>query len=512
MAEDSKKLSEQEKLFREQRRSLVKQKKETEGKEKTEEQEKAKKETIWYNALEDLLSGNLKKIFLLPFKIISDLLHLKIVKNFMMLGLIVLIAVLGWGFIYTFISGGGAGFLGTETSVVGSKIAGPFSAVADQVVRFYKDPVGTIASFGEFKNPQIVEKKEPQGVEFTKIQSRRTIHRSGLDDIEIIANLKIHALKETPSQVEFSCFIDDVLVPLEGSLSGVVSESAASTAGEIAGEIGGGIAGTHLGALSSGVSAGREVGKAIGETLVKSTQGQIEIFGESSDNKIIDIFPGQGKSLSFSCKFDPVTLYITKERTTSQKITLNAVYKDFVTRSRLKVYTLEEDILQGMINNNVNPFVNFKVSDPLLSSDRSIRPEQLIDSPGILSLSLIDSQPLTTDRKYLLGINLFNDKIRWNGRLTKLKSLKIFLPQGFNPTEGSCKEFFISDSLLVLKPEFMQEEINELKFFCDFGIDSSAVNEDLSFSLINAEAIYDYQFQAFTSAIISQHLLTSSLT
>ena len=58
----------------------------------------------------------------------------------------------------------------------------------------------------------------------------------------------------------------------------------------------------------------------------------------------------------------------------------------------------------------------------------------------------------------------------------------------------------------------MQEEINELKFFCDFGIDSSAVNEDLSFSLINAEAIYDYQFQAFTSAIISQHLLTSSLT
>ena len=51
---------------------------------------------------------------------------------------------------------------------------------------------------------------------------------------------------------------------------------------------------------------------------------------------------------------------------------------------------------------------------------------------------------------------------------------------------------------------------DDLRLFCEFSIDSSVVNPDLSFSLINAEAKFDYEFQAYTSATISKNLISST--
>ncbi|MBI2672331.1 hypothetical protein HYX16_05335 [Candidatus Woesearchaeota archaeon] len=539
---------EQEKYYKARREALEEErfeKKQKEAKEKLEklrewdkEEEKKSKEThaksfkgrfssglssVLNSVGEDIKSGDLKRIFLIPFALPFKLIGLILNLKYFWLAFIILIAVLGWFFIFNLVTGGGIGFLGTETSVLGSRIGGPLSVVYNQVSNFVSDPVGTIASFGEFKNPNVVEETKPQGIEFRKLETRRAIHRSGKDPIEVIANVKIYSL-QTPSQVEFSCFMDDALQDL-----------AATAAGKTAG--------LGLSAASPGASALFPlVEEKVTGKLSSFTQGQIEIFGQSDENKIIEVLPEQDKSLNFLCKFDPITLSgITTKRTTSQKITLNADFKDFITRSRLKIYTLDKDKLENLEKDNVNPFIYFKISDPLLSSDRSVRPEQLIDSPGVLSLSLIDAQPLTEGPSYLLGANLFNDKLRWNGKLTKLKSLKIFFPAGFTPNMDGCKEFILSENTLVLKPEFMQvtdksvlealdnpvvavaspgaskflrttsDEINNLKLFCDFKVDSSVANQDLSFSLINAEAVYDYQFQAFTSAIISQNLLTSSI-
>ena len=85
-------------------------------------------------------------------------------------------------------------------------------------------------------------------------------------------------------------------------------------------------------------------------------------------------------------------------------------------------------------------------------------------------------------------MEISNDKLRWNGKISALKSLKLFFPDGFSPSEDNCKDFVLENNALVLKQDELRRlnEIEQERFYCDFTIDSSAVNDDLAFSLINA--------------------------
>ena len=382
--------------------------------------------------------------------------------------LVIVLSFIFLVFVYSLITGGGVSVFGTQLSIVGSQFSGAIKSITTPVYNFVTDPVGTIAEFGTFKAPETVEKRKPQGIEFRSFQTKRPIHRSGIDNIEAVASVKIYALKDTPAQVKFSCEKSD---PTQKT--------------------------TTLGLT--------------GDVLAN----EVIISGELEGTDIVYLFENQDESKTVECKFDKVDLTALDlagktTKTIQEKITLKANYEDFIVRTRLKVYTLEKDKLESLEGEGINPFSEFKINDPLVSSDRSVRPEQLMSSPAILSLTLLDAQPLTDGFKYLLGIEISNDKLGWNGKISALKSLKLFFPDGFSPSENDCKEFALENNALSLKQDEIRKlsEIEKERFYCDFTIDSSAVNADLAFSLINAEAKFDYTFEAYTTATISKNVLS----
>ncbi|MEK6936559.1 MAG: hypothetical protein AABW58_00645 [Nanoarchaeota archaeon] len=475
MAEDSKELSEQEKYYKSERVAKEKEREESQKKKDKETKEKADTEKLFNKILEVLKSGNLVKIFFLPFKIITEALQIPWIKKVVLIGFIILVAIFGWIFVVNFLLGGGTSVLGTQFSVLASTFGGPIKAIVTPAVNFFSDPVGTVAQYGTFKPPETVEKRKPQGVEIKNFQAKKPIHRADLDPIETVANVKIYALEDSPTQVKFSCFIEDP-------------------------------------------TAVKNVA-TLGLTNLRKPAENIIVSGELENS--VYVFENQDKSVNVQCAFPSQSTGAIpigdRQKTIQEKITLSAVYEDFVVRSRLKVYTLESSVLRDLEKTGTNPFKEFKINDPLLSSDRSVRSEQLRAGPAVLSLTLLDAQPLTEGPTYLLGLDLTNDKLSWNGKITQLKSLKIFLPSGFSPAEGRCKEFTYENNLLILKPDILgqyleREEIDKERFFCDFTIDSSVATNSLDFSLINAEAKFDYAFEAYTTATISQGIIRSTTT
>ncbi len=435
--------------------------------------------SLWNKISEAFTSGDFKKIVFLPltligeiFKIISAFFKYTRIGKIISYVVIVLLVFATWSFFWNLLTGGGVSIFGTQLSILGSETSGPVSVAISQVKNFVLDPVGTVASYGTFKNPQTVEKKKPQGVEFRKFEPKKDIFREK-DKIEALAAVKIYALEDLSTNVEFSCTKGDVVQQI-----------------------------TTIG-------------------FSGSEGGEIKLFGENEGSNSVFVYPNQDKSLNILCSFGEETLYAIKfgdKKTISQKITLKANYKDFIVSSRLKIYTLDSTILTSLEQDNKNPFAYFKINDPLISSDRSVRSEQLKKSPAILSLNLFDAQPLRDSAVYLLGLEIKNDKFSWNGKISSLKSLRVSLPNGFKPKIEDCKEFdLIENNVLKLKEDIIlklnkDKDVSDQRFFCEFEIDNSAVTEDLSFSLIEAEAKFDYEFQAFTSAIISKNLLSPTTT
>lgn len=471
MADDS----EQEKYYKYQREKTEREESE---KTKKDTEEKTKKDihkasffeqlnSLKNGLTEDFDKGNISiiKLILLPFAFLGILINViksnKIFKWIFILLIIVPLGLIFWGFFYNLLTGGGVSIFGTQLSILGSETAGPLKAITDPIKNFYTDPVGTIAQYGTFKPPETVEKRKPQGVEFKKFETKKPIHRANIDEIETVANVKIYALEDSPTQVKFSCEKSDP-VSLEKNLPAE----------------------------------------------------KIIISGELEDSNSVYIFEGQDKSINVQCKFDKVDLTAIdlvgeKTKTIQEKITLKADYEDFVVNSRIKIYTLENQILDNIENQNLNPFNYFKINDPLISSERSVRSEQIKSGPVILSLNLLDAQPLTEGPTYLLSVEVYNDNLNWNGKIAKLKDLRLLLPEGFSPTEN-CKEFSQENKLLKLKTEVLSKlnEVDKERFYCDFKIDSSAVTDSLDYSLIQAEAKFDYSFEAYTAATISKNLLS----
>jgi len=478
MADDSE-LSEQEKLARAQREELERQKTAKEIEEtKNKIKESKKKQDEDYKSsfrgkvlspsIDDLKSGDFKRIFLLPFILPFRIISFFINYKYFWLFFILIIAFFIWLFIMNLLIGGGISVFGTQFDILLSKT--PISAITTPVRTFFEEPVGTVAQYGTFKPPETVEKRKPQGVEIENFHAKKSIHRPELDKIETVANVKIYALEDSPTQVKFSCKKED---PLSTDLF---------TGGE--------------------------------------SHEKIIISGELDNSDSVYVFENQDKSVYVQCEFEPsgkiaydVFGKIDRQKTIQEKITLTAVYENFIVRSRLKVYTLSKSVLNSLESRGSNPFKEFKINDPLISSDRSVISEQLRAGPVLLSLILLDSQPLTNGPSYLLGLELYNDKFGWNGKISNLKSLNIFLPNGFSPAEGRCNEFSYQNDILTLKTEvlrqFAEKEIDQERFFCDFIIDS-AVSESLDFSLINAEVKFDYAFEEYTTATISQGLIQST--
>ncbi len=463
--------SEQEKHYRSQR-------------EKSEKEEKKRKfkESFLGQIVDDLEHPDLKKIFFLPFKIIAGILKIPYVGKIILLLFILFIVSFGWAFLYSLLTGGGVSVFGTQLSVLYSST--PIKAIITPIYNFYKDPVGTIAQFGTFKPPETVEKRKPQGVEFRKFETKRPIHKSG-EEIETVANVKIYGLEDNPTTVTFNCKLEDVATTrnVANTLVGVVGETQSIPAKEI---------------------------KVFGENEPKVTVSE-----KREINKNVE------------CKFSPIDitadLASAKKQTVQRKLTLTATYEDFKVNSRLKIYTLESSTFEKLESENINPFNYFKISDPLVSNnDQSVRSEQLSQSPGVLILTLLDAQPLTSDRSYLLGIELSNDKL-WNGKIAALKELKIKLPQGFSfENQDECKGFRLSgDNTLI----FNQAELNKLneakintpekidkeRLYCEITLDSSAVTDSLDYAFIEAEAKFDYDFEAYAAATISNSALSPTL-
>ena len=469
MAEESS-IDERNEYYKELREEKRKQREETEAEKSKKYQSERKNSSLFSKLSKADPTSVFKKTLTTPLSPFAFLLKwiFKILALILAVGLAFIILI----FLFQFFTGGGTSFLGTQTSILSSQISGPIVSSLSTVKNFVLDPVGTVATYGTFKNPQTIEKTKPQGIEFRNFKTKKDIYRER-DPIEAVANVKIYALEDSPTQVEFGCYLYDVV-----SLESLNLKSAA--------------------------------------------QGEPKLYGEEDGQNYVTILANEDKILNVQCSFKEQELYNIKfgdSRTISEKITLTANYKDFIVNSRIKVYTLQSSILSNLEKQNINPFAHFKINDPLVSSDRSVRPEQIKKGPVILSFDLTDEQPLKEGPTYLLGLELKNDKTSWNGKISSLQMLKLIFPENFKPNLENCKEFYnpySDNNVFYLKPNIIakiteNEDVSNQRFYCEFSIDPSAVNEDMSFSLINAEAKFDYEFQAYTSATISKNLISSTI-
>ncbi len=456
MAEDS----EQEKYYRELRE------------EKIREREQKKTKGFFSSQVDEFKSAfgkgtgaTFKKTLSTPLRPFAAIFSFILRILGVLLGLLLAIMILI--FLFNFLSGGGVSIFGTQLSVLSSSTSGIISSIVNPVYNFVTDPIGTVASYGSFKNPQTIEKSKPQGVEFKNFKTRRDIHREN-DKIETIANVKVYALEDSSTNVDFSCSISDPI-----SLSDIIEAT------------------------------------------------KLTITGQEDSANSVTILKNQDKNFNVLCEFPPKDTgdlnfgdNINREKILNQKITLKANYKNFVVNSRLKVYVLDEKTYSDLEQDNINPFNHFKINDPLISSDKSVRSEQLRKGPIILSLNILDEQPLTESRTYILGIQLLNDKLSWNGKLSKLSNLKLIFPENFNVDLEDCSNFKndpIKKGVFDLNNP-LDKGLDKLELFCGFSIDSLGDEESLTFSLINAEAQFNYEFEAYTTATISPSLLRSTIT
>lgn len=455
--------------------------------------------------------GVFKKTLSLPFTPFTFLLKWALFIGGIILGLSAAVVILI--LIFNFLSGGGFSIAGTQLSIIGSQASGVISSITTPIKNFVSDPVGTVAEFGTFKNPQTVEKTKPQGIEVKKFQTTRDIYREK-DIVETVASVKAYALETEPAEISFLCLIADITNELLADSAGYIAQ-----------------AGTVV--ATKGAFSGEGAKEYVSKKLYSQIKGELKISGEEESKNSITLLPKQDRNFNIICKFPAQStgaLFEGSEKTVNKKIILRANYKNFIVNSRIKAYTLEKSILERLENQDKNPFSEFKINDPLVSSDRSVRSEQIKKGPVILSLNILDPQPLKEDSTYLLSIGLKNDKLSWNGKISKLSSLKIYFPENFKPDEEDClspnSPFIAFEGFIALKPSFITSlnyldegivtdslkkdtEITDQKFFCSFKVEN-VEDETPTFKLIKAEAQFDYEFEAYTSATISRSLLTNT--
>lgn len=299
--------------------------------------------------------------------------------------------------------------------------------------------------YGEWTNPQAVEKKIPVGIKIKDITPTRDAFISGEDEIEIMANARIYGLEDISPKITFGCEIED------------------------------------------------EKGN-----MILAKKENIEISGQETNEVFAPI--GEDELYQIRCTFDKMSLASDKDNEV-RGVKVKAEYSDFATRSNVIVYTLKKDIAKEI--GDVNPFEYFRIQDSKnLDKDGVAIPHKEVKAPVELWLNMPVKQPFIEDINYFIGLKLNHDQLSWGGNLKKIKFLKLIYPENIAVREEKCTDFTeeltLKDSELEKINRKLETEkdievyINDIKYFCDFTVVEAGEVPESSF--IRAQIVYDYEF------------------
>lgn len=272
------------------------------------------------------------------------------------------------------------------------------------------------------------------------------------------------------------------------------------------------------------------------ECSLEDYDGRVKLnLPVSEGEEKIKIYGDVPQTYNVGCYFeDGIDVSEETERIATEKapsiIAKNAklsVIYDFVTKASHNTYFLRRELSNSFLARGEDPFKYYGIIDPQLKSDRTVRSKTTV-GPINLGIGTYDSQPLSENTPYFLGVSLTNN-IAFNGNLKKLKRLEIMLPPNMAVPgetefegEGTC-DFYYTGSLdengfkiYDLKTEKLDEvnkrcNLDDLKnrkitldncikqlkssfdYLCQFKIVEPIYGDSVYVDFIRAEADYVYE-------------------
>src|SRR3989344_6014171 len=250
---------------------------------------------------------------------------------------------------------------------------------------------------------------------------------------------------------------------------------------------------------------------------------KVEISGTGGDS--MKVYKDVPQTFTATCIFPNG---VTVDDLSKIKITGIAkmyVAYDFTTKAMHNTYFLSKKSADSLISKGVDPFVYYKVSDPLLKSDRTVR-SVTTQGPINLGIGTFDSQPFSENIPYYLGVTLTNND-DWFGNLKELKDVLLYMPPnidvaGEGNIQGECDVYPTGDldedgfkvyslnsdkleqankdcSKKALSEQLIGEEQclnlfkNNINYMCKFVIAEGLDEDNIFKDIMSAESGYVYE-------------------
>lgn len=268
---------------------------------------------------------------------------------------------------------------------------------------------------------------------------------------------------------------------------------------------------------------------------------------QSSGNEAT-LFKDQLEVMQASCVFpkgiepEKITLIKPGQRETppvkaSKEAVVYAAF-EFKTKASHTTYFMNSKELNAILQMGEEPFSLYKIKDPQLKSDRTIR-SKTTSGPINLGIGTAVSQPFVESHTYSFGVSISNN-IDWHGNMKKLETLNIEIPpflylegeSGFGEkqfvstcafdstgqkSEDGFKIYTLKESLIAqtnrecgketLESSTLTEQQcidlfgkdKDTTFWCSFKQPESPMGTGLQYDFIRAEAKYIYQTEKKTA-------------
>ena len=235
---------------------------------------------------------------------------------------------------------------------------------------------------------------------------------------------------------------------------------------------------------------------------------------------------------SVRCEIPENSIKLEGKRVRAERIVLNADY-DFKTDAYVEAYTMSKQLLTEKQNNLENIFEN--ENNPRLNKETGEVHSQYTAGPMKVLVNSEFTQPFTevgpfsNNPYYSLAILIQKASTSYQGKLSKINNVYLYLPNNFELKEDNQFELVESEDEVFNKYQLKQEKIDKLNSICrdaslldvqcqdywDRGFTITLTNFKVS-SLNKPEldknyirTDVDYEFQAQTSQVVT---IAESLT
>ncbi len=168
-------------------------------------------------------------------------------------------------------------------------------------------------------------------------------------------------------------------------------------------------------------------------------------LGESKDELEISTY----EKLNLECDFEPQSTAVADKKIELDRSTEVEVNAEFSmkTISYLKEYFIDFDRKLSLDKQQIDPFTQYKITDQNPTT-------QFSNGPLMIGMNVGD--PLLSIKKGRLGptfkVTVDN---RWPGKLTKIKKMIVYIPEGLEADKTRCRDF--SEITFAKGDEYYQE-------------------------------------------------------